>query len=369
MTPPADQQQRLHTFGARAASSTDVDALLTMACREIAASLGISHVKALEYLPDRNALLIRAGVGWGDHVIGETLLPGGLESAAGFTLQTGSPTSCDDLDAEERFLIPKLYRDQGVKSMANVLIQSGEETFGVLEADNNRPRAFGDDDIKLLQSFANILALVITQTHLAKQNRELLEQKELLLRELSHRTKNNNQVLMSIIEIKKAKARTEDARRELEGIQHRIMLLSSIDDVLATSHCEERVDTCGFVSRICGNVCAAIANTHDQKDLKLDLESGTFSRSQAQAIAIIINEFITNSFKHADPDAGLFITLRLGDDATVMDLRDGGPGIPDKVDRGLGMNIIDAAAQKIGAVTHWIPGDGAHLRLEIPNDA
>ncbi|MBL8659418.1 MAG: GAF domain-containing protein [Rhodospirillales bacterium] len=368
MTPPADQQQRLHTFGARAASSTDVNALLTLACREIAASLGISHVKALEYLQDQNALLIRAGVGWADHVVGEVLIPAGAESAAGYTLQTGMPTTCNDLEAEHRFLIPQLYRDHGVRSMANVLIMSGDEIFGVLEADNNRPRAFGDDDIKLLQSFANILALVISQAHLARQKRELLEHQELLLKEISHRTKNNNQVLMSIIEIKKKKARTDDARKELNGIQNRIMLLSSIDDVLATSNYEDRVDAGVFVSRICGDVCAAISSTRNRRDLRLDLEKGTFSRSQAQAVAIIINEFITNSVKHAHKDAGLAITLRLGREGTVMDLLDGGPGIPDKVDRGLGMNIIDAAANRIGAVTRWIPGGGAHLRLELPDD-
>lgn len=365
MTKSTDKQRRLETFGAEAAISTDVDALLTLACREIAESLGISHVKALEYLPDQDALIIRAGIGWADHVVGETLIPAGLKSAAGFTLQTGEPTTCRDMETEIRFAIPQLYRDHGLHSMANVLVRAGAEVFGVLEADNDEPRAFNEDDIRLLQSFANILALVVAQANLARRNRQLIEQKELLLKELSHRTKNNNQVLMSIIDIKREKAKTEDARNELEGIQNRLMLLSSLDDILARNEFEDRVDADILVSRVCETGCAALSKQHDEKDLRLHLENGTVSQSQAQSLAIIINEFITNSFKHAGANVGLTVGLRFSGDMLILDLCDGGPGIPDDVDRGLGMNIIDAAAKKIGARTHWLPGAGAHLRVEV----
>ncbi|HRK95806.1 MAG TPA: GAF domain-containing protein, partial [Rhodospirillales bacterium] len=339
-------------FGARAARSLDADVLLQSACREIAEALGVSHVKALEYLPDREAFLIRAGVGWAPGVVGHVTV--GMDSPPGFAVATGQPATSDDLGKETRFPIPQVLLDHGVKSMTNVLIRTGERVFGVLEADNDRRRNFPDRDTELLQGFANVLALVIAQARLAAENRALSEKKELLLRELAHRTKNNNQMLMSMICLHRMKAKSAEAQQALENFENRVRLLSAIDEMLSVDEVSDTVDLPLFLGTVAGKVFAAMHDKQNEARLVLDLQDGSLSRRQSQALAIIVNEFITNSCKYAFADGGrLCVSASFRPEAVVIELADDGPGIPEDAPRGLGMQIIEATARQIPAEVDW----------------
>ena len=78
-------------FGLLAVEGADLDGLLQQAAAEAARSLDVSHVKVLQYLPDEKRLLVRAGVGWGEGVVGQARIGADIESPAGYALQTGRP--------------------------------------------------------------------------------------------------------------------------------------------------------------------------------------------------------------------------------------------------------------------------------------
>jgi two-component sensor histidine kinase len=361
----AQRHHRLESFGDTAARTPDVDALLQRACQEIAEALRVSHVKALEYLPDRDAFLIRAGVGWAAGVVGEVVV--GPDSPPGHTVATGQPTNSDDLGKENRFQIPKVLLDHGVKSMANVLIRTGDAVFGVLEADNDRRRKFGERDTELLQGFANVLALVLAQAKLAAENRALSEKKELLLRELTHRTKNNNQMLMSMICLHRMKASAPEAQRALESFENRIRLMAAIDDMLALDEETDSIDVPLFLGAVAGKAFAAMTDKQRDTRLVLELQDGTLSRRQAQALAIITNEFITNSCKYAFASGGrLSLSANFAADAAVVEMADDGPGMPADAAPGLGTHIIAAMAKQMRAMAEWSTQNGTRLRLSIP---
>ncbi|MCU0894945.1 MAG: GAF domain-containing protein [Rhodospirillales bacterium] len=361
----AQRHHRLERFGETAARAPDVDALLQRACQEVAEALRVSHVKALEYLPDRDAFLIRAGVGWAAGVVGEVVV--GFDSPPGYTLATGQPANSADLSKENRFHIPKVLLDHGVKSMANVLIRTGDTVFGVLEADNDRRRKFGERDTELLQGFANVLALVLAQAKLAAENRELSEKKELLLRELTHRTKNNNQMLMSMICLHRMKATAPEAQRALESFENRIRLMAAIDDMLALDEETDDIDVPLFLGAVAGKAFAAMSDKQRETRLVLELQDGTLSRRQAQALAIITNEFITNSCKYAFASGGrLSVSANFAADAAVVEMADDGPGVPADAAPGLGTHIIEAMARQMRAGAEWSTQNGTRLRLFIP---
>jgi two-component sensor histidine kinase len=367
MSPQDDMHQRLGSFSAMAAANPDVDSLLQAACQQIAGALEVSHVKAMEYLPEERALLIRAGVGWGDKVVGKVRLPAGFESAAGLTLQTGKPTIANDLRTEDRFHVPQLLLDHGVRSAVNCLIKSDDLVFGVLEADSNSPRHFGDEDVQALQGFANILALVVAQAKLAKQNYELSTKLEISLRELSHRTKNSNQMLMSIVSLQKNKSKILEVSTALDDVLSRLYILNDIDSLLTFVEDTEIVDVSSYINSIAGKIFSGMSASSQDVRLITDLHEGALGRAQAQALAIIINEFITNSFKHAFKEGGVLrITMQSTESTATLELIDDGPGIPEDATAGLGMAIIPAIAKQIGAEVEWVKGAGAHLKLTIP---
>ncbi len=356
-------------FGLLAVEGADVDGLLQQAAAEAARSLDVSHVKVLQYLPDEKRLLVRAGVGWDEGVVGKARIRADVESPAGYALQTGRPVISNELDKEERFRVPQLLRRHGVKSAANVIIKTRENIFGVLEADSREPRTFAEPDLKFLQGYATLLAFAIEQARLNELHANLAAQNELLLQELHHRIKNNNQSLISLIHLQLANVTNLEARENLQKIEHRIRALSFVNAQLHSGARADVVDLGQYLMAI----IASLFNFQEggETDVKLatQIAQVEVSTSRAQAIGLILNEFLTNSFKYAFGEGTGNFSLHLAHDdnrATLM-LSDDGPGMPEDVRPGLGLGLIDVLTKQLEGEARWeAAGGGTQLTLEFP---
>jgi two-component sensor histidine kinase len=362
------QRAELAEFGMRAAEGADLDGLLGDAALQAAQSLAVHYVKVLEYLPEDKRLLVRAGVGWGEGVVGAATIGADLESPAGYALQTGQPVIANDLDREERFRIPELLREHGVKSAVNVIIKSKQHIFGVLEADSRAPRVFTDDDIKFLQGYANILSLAIDQTRLVDQNAELAAEKDMLLRELQHRVKNNNQQLISLINLQLGTVTNLEARDNLQKIAQRIMALTSVGQQLRGGARPHLIDVGQYLLGLIGHLFNFQADAAAEVKLEAEVAQIEIATERAQALGLIVNEFLTNSFKYAFRGRSGTLTVVLtheSGDATLA-LGDDGPGMPEEVASGLGMKLIDLLCGQIEAEASWQSGTGTRLTLRFP---
>jgi GAF domain-containing protein len=155
------QQALLAEMGRRALSGTSVDALLQEACRLVALGLETEFCKVLQYLPEQGHLLVRAGVGWEDHVVGVATIEADLGSPAGYALHTGKPVISNDLNSETRFRTPELLKRHGIQRAINVILQGSGTPFGVFEADTRVGGTFTEHDIDFLQAAANLVGLAI----------------------------------------------------------------------------------------------------------------------------------------------------------------------------------------------------------------
>lgn len=174
------QQALLTELGRRALGASGVDELLQEASRLVALGLETSFCKVLQYLPQDGRLLVRAGVGWADHVIGIATVGADLASPAGYALHTGKPVISNDLHTETRFRTPDLLKRHGIERAINVILTSGGTPFGVLEADSQVGGTFTEHDIDFLQGAANLLGLAIERhadAEALKRLNETLEQR------------------------------------------------------------------------------------------------------------------------------------------------------------------------------------------------
>jgi hypothetical protein len=78
----------LAQFGGQALRTQELDALLQEATRLVSDAMNIDLVKVLELLPDRNQMLLRAGIGWRSGVVGHALISAGEGSSAGHAIRT-----------------------------------------------------------------------------------------------------------------------------------------------------------------------------------------------------------------------------------------------------------------------------------------
>jgi PAS domain S-box-containing protein len=174
------QRAVLSQLSQRALAGGDLDALMDEAVRLVARTFEVEYCKVLELLPDGNALLLRAGVGWKEGLVGHGTVSAGIESQAGYTLLSDGPVIVEDLRKETRFSGPPLLYEHGAVSGISVIIQSRGRPFGVLGAHTIQKRKFTQDDVHFLQAVANILSSAIER----KRAQEALRAASLYARSL-----------------------------------------------------------------------------------------------------------------------------------------------------------------------------------------
>ena len=159
------QDAAMAQLGEDALAGVELPALMDKAVALVASTLEVEFAKILELLPDGGALLLRAGVGWREGLVGQATVGAAADSQAGYTLLSNEPVIVEDLRAETRFRGPALLLDHGVVSGLSVVIRGRERPFGVLGAHTTERRTFTKEDVHFLLAVANLLAMAIERTH------------------------------------------------------------------------------------------------------------------------------------------------------------------------------------------------------------
>ena len=124
------QQENLAELGVVALQGRPFPELLNETVRLTAEGMHAEFCKVLEYLPADNRLLVRAGVGWHEDIVGNTTVGADLESPSGFALRTGKPVISNHLENEQRFRTPELLVEHGIRRAMNVILQGGGSPYG-----------------------------------------------------------------------------------------------------------------------------------------------------------------------------------------------------------------------------------------------
>ncbi|WP_233740841.1 PAS domain-containing protein [Halobaculum saliterrae] len=157
----AKQQRRVAELGNEALAGASLETLFNRAAELVADTLDNEYAKVLDYPPEHEDLLLRAGVGWRDDLVGEATVGTDEDSQAGHTIRSEQPIVVEDLRTEERFCGPPLLVEHNVVSGISVIIGSVDDPWGVLGTHTTEHTIFTDDDITFVQSVANILANAI----------------------------------------------------------------------------------------------------------------------------------------------------------------------------------------------------------------
>ncbi|HEU4494733.1 MAG TPA: GAF domain-containing protein [Rubrobacteraceae bacterium] len=183
----ARQQAAIAELGQRALGSTDLQQLMEDAVQLVTDILDVQHSKVLELLPGTEELVLRAGVGWEEELVGRATVGAGRDTQAGYTLLSEEPVICEDLRSEERFTGHRLLHDHGVLSGMTVIIRPDRRPFGVLGAHARELRVFTEDDANFLRAVANVLATAIERERDEEKQRFQADTGALLSSSLDYR--------------------------------------------------------------------------------------------------------------------------------------------------------------------------------------
>jgi two-component sensor histidine kinase len=366
------QQELLAELGVLALQRTSFTDLLNHTARMTAEGLDAEYCKIMEYIPADKRLLVRAGVGWGEGVVGNATVGADLNSPAGYALQTGNPVISNHLENEERFRTPELLVEHGIRRAMNVILQGDGLPFGVLEVDSRSEGEFGEHDIAFLQGAANILGMAIEQQQYQRKLQAALDRHQILLKEVNHRVKNSLQLVSSMLQLQANTVGDPALSERLIEASTRILAVGRAYNRLAYNADYENIDLVGYLREVVEDLEAAVAPCKIQLETSKEIR---FAADRAILVALIVNELILNAGRHAypdSPDGVIRLQLVLSDNKAVsISVSDDGVGLPTDFNpaltKRLGTRIVQALAGQLGAeLTRQESTRGTHLTLVVP---
>jgi two-component sensor histidine kinase len=184
--------------------------------------------------------------------------------------------------------------------------------------------------------------------------RSALEEKQLLLRELSHRVKNNLSVIKSLVQLQRNRSKDPAVLAASDELISRIFAISLVHDQLGRDQSLSSVDPVEYIEALVGNLAGGLGLEGSRIDLDLDAGGRVIQMEAATSLGLIVNEVLTNALKHASPGSegkpSIRLSLRVEGDEYRLVIIDDGPG-PDAsyaAARGLGLKLVDALARNLG---------------------
>ena len=367
------QQELLAELGVLALQRTSFIGMLDQTVRMTAEGLGAEYCKVMEYIPAENRLLVRAGVGWDEGVVGTASVGADLASPAGFALRTGKPVISNHLENEQRFRTPDLLVEHGIRRAMNVILQGDGSPFGVLEVDSKSEGEFSEHDLAFLQGAANILGMAIEQQQYQRKLQAALDRHQVLLKEVNHRVKNSLQVVSAMLQLQANAVGDQAVSERLNEAASRVNAVGRAYERLAYNADYENIDLIEYLREIIGDLELTVAPCEIQFDAP---EAIQFAADRAILVGLIVNELVSNAGKYAYPDrpSGTIwvrVLLQSDNQAIVMSVQDEGVGLPPGFDsatsKRLGTRLVNALSKQLGGeLTLPTSPLGTNFTLLIP---
>jgi two-component sensor histidine kinase len=366
------QQKALADFGVFALRQTELLPVLVEAAKVCAEGLQVPYCKVCRYRAKEDDLLIVAGFGWREGVVGHVVSRADSSTPQGRAFITGEPAICNDLRTDNRLKLPSFYGDHHIVSTIDVPIKGDGKPYGVLEIDNDRQHDYDQQDIIFLTGFANVLGeAVATAVRTAvlrttlTQMRALLDQKNTLAEELQHRVRNSLQLIYGMLN----KEMTNDqAKATMRAAARRVSTLAQVYDHLLGTEMTRMTDFAGFLNSLCDGLKktqpipgSTITLDCLTEPLMLDLDVVT-------ALGLIIAEIVTNSYEHAFPEGKGSIKVALSSrDIGLLTISDDGIGFDSGQSKDRhGLKLISRLVEQIDGSVTLDASNGANWQISFP---
>ncbi|SMO35918.1 PAS domain S-box protein [Gracilimonas mengyeensis] len=183
-----------------------------------------------------------------------------------------------------------------------------------------------------------------------------LSEKETLLAEIHHRVKNNLAVVSGMMQLQAFDSTNEDLKAKLYDSVVRIKTMATVHELLYNSNSFSQLDFSDTLVKLVENVSETL-QTGSKVDLKIECDPIKLNINQAIPASLIVNEVITNSFKHAFKDRKdgtlVFELKEKPNDKILISITDNGVGLPEDEEysnqSSLGLHLIEVLAQQIEA--------------------
>jgi PAS domain S-box-containing protein len=220
------------------------------------------------------------------------------------------------------------------------------------------------------------IAAVIDITERKQMERVVLaslREKEILLKEIHHRVKNNLQIIASLLSLQSRYVTDENVLNVLKESQNRVKAMALVHERLYRSENLSEVALSDYLRFLIDNLFRFYGANAQVIRLSFDAGDVNADINTAIPIGLIINELVSNSLKHAFPEGRrgeLAITLRQDERSLILAVHDNGPGIPADFDwrnaKSLGLRLVISLVDQLDGVIELDRFHGTTFQIIIP---
>lgn len=195
----------------------------------------------------------------------------------------------------------------------------------------------------------------VTEKKIAQQRMEQsLKEKEVLLKEVHHRVKNNMQVISSILNLQSSYVSDDYALSLLKESQNRIKTMAYIHESLYQNKSFTSVNFSDYIATLTNNIIQSYSVSEEKVKLILNLEKINLNLDSSIPTGLIVNELITNAIKHAFPSSTrghINVNLKSENNTVYLEVKDNGVGFDSNIDfrntNSLGLQLVRTLIDQI----------------------
>ncbi len=345
----AAQLALVSAIAERITAILDPSQLLNEVVKLIRERFGYYNVALLTLQPEKERLELRAvSGGYADLFLLDSTQPISV-GLIGAAARSGRTTAVWDVTRDERFYFPP--GEQAVTgSEMSVPIKIGGRVLGVLDIQTCDVNAFDASDVAAMETLASQIAVALENARLYAQTRDEAEINATLLRELSHRVKNNLTAVVGLLSLGLDDA-TISREQILNETLMRVQSMAVAHTLLANSP-RASVDVMELSRQIIADSIRQM--TLPGQPILFDVrgDSSEISAQQATSLALVLNELVTNAIKHGGAGAspGLSLCIRFDQGQLQLEfgnqISDGATSNPEWISNGVGMRLIRTLVEK-----------------------
>jgi two-component sensor histidine kinase len=203
-------------------------------------------------------------------------------------------------------------------------------------------------DLSSLQNFE--IPVFFKRKHIEEQLRDSLEHKELLIKEIHHRVKNNLQVIISLLRVQMAEMEDDKLKLEFESSINRVSTMAAVHELMYQNKDFDKINLRSYMNDLVSSLIQLYSFNHScEVEIYIDIPEVELTIEQSLPLALIMNEIICNTHKHALLDKGKFYLQLICDNEDYqLTIGDTGPGFKkNKSHKGIGLMLIDILIEQI----------------------
>ena len=287
-------------------------------------------------------------------------------------------------DSEKIAWYEEQLLEKGINSHLTAPLLMDEHPIGTITIGSRDTDAFNEEEKENIVIVANSLAVAINQAQLqekinghAKSLQSSLSEKEVLLKEIHHRVKNNLQVISSLLYLNSRKIKDPEALKMFKDSQNRVKSIALVHERLYQSKDLGSIDFKGYVERLTNDLFRSYGVNQTYIGLNINIKDISVSIDTAVPCGLIINELISNSLKYAFPDAEnrdkkCMINIdftKNGNNELQLVVSDNGIGMSDlteeKKQSSLGLQLVDTLVNQLDGKIEIEKDNGTTFRIRL----